>query len=174
MFLPSTGDPVTWARRTKMRDLPVRDRPSLKAREVPGGWECSNPESFAHGQRRTAQFACAETRRQKPRTWEVDLGFVPGWAPRTRVLTTTHPGSRKRRRDQPHGRTRPSLSTREGERSDGLERLSLDGNDGRENLGEDPKDGSRPSKGIPLREDLATHRSNRGVRRDFGHRRAEE
>ena len=93
----------------------VRDRPNLNDREVPGGWECSNPESFAHGQRRTAQFACAETRRQKPRTWEADLGFVPGWAPRTRVLTIAHPGSRKRRRDQPHGRTRLSQYQGRGE-----------------------------------------------------------
>jgi hypothetical protein len=119
----------------------VRDRPNLNDREVPGGWECSNPESFAHGQRRTAQFACAETRRQKPRTWEADLGFVPGWAPRTRVLTTTHPGSRKRRRRPASRQDSPLLVPGKGRGRDELERLSLDGNDGRENLGEDPKDG---------------------------------
>ncbi len=45
---------------------PTRRHPSVNAREEPRGRECSNPERFAHGQRRTAQFAYAGTRRRKP------------------------------------------------------------------------------------------------------------
>lgn len=70
--LPGTGDPVTWARRTKMRSAP--DPAPLELTKLVrnrGVRECSNPERFAHGQRRTAQFAYAETRRRQPRSWEV-------------------------------------------------------------------------------------------------------
>jgi hypothetical protein len=70
--LPGTGDPVTWARRTKMRFAPDPEQLELtKLLRQRGGGKCSNPERFAHGQRRTAQFAYAETRRRQPRSREV-------------------------------------------------------------------------------------------------------
>jgi len=64
-----------------------------------------------------------------------------------------------------------SLSTREGERSRRTRKAFV----GRQRRKREPRGGPErwltPSKGIPLREDLVNHRSNRGVRRDFGHRR---
>lgn len=70
--LPSTGDSVTWARRMNRRSTPLKGstRASKLGRNR-GGRECSSPERFAHGQRRTAQFAYAGTRRRQPRSWEV-------------------------------------------------------------------------------------------------------
>lgn len=54
----------------------------------------------------------------------------------------------KEKRDGPASRQdRPILVPGKGRDRDELERLSLDGNDGRENLREDPKDGSRRRKG---------------------------
>lgn len=151
MSLPSTGDPVTWARRTKMRSAP--DPAPLELTKLVrnrGVRECSNPERFAHGQRRTAQFAYAETRRRQPRSWEVawdssreephergsprKLTLAPGKEivlPRARLLSPY--GSRGRCRG-------------------GFERLSSNGNDGRGNPREDPTDaparrqGNRPRR----------------------------
>ena len=76
----------------------VRDRPNLNDREVPGGWECSNPERFAHGQRRTAQFAYAETRRRQPRSWEVAWDSSREEPHERGFLTNTHPSTWKRKR----------------------------------------------------------------------------
>lgn len=51
----------------------------------------------------------------------------------------------------------------------GFERLSFDGNDGRGNPREDPKDALRGVERETALGEPHTHRYNRGVRRDFGH-----
>lgn len=55
---------------------PTRRHPSDSAWGEPRGRECSSLERFAHGQRRTAQFAYAGTRRRKP-----SRGRSPGIRP---------------------------------------------------------------------------------------------
>ena len=97
--LPGTGAPVTWARRTKMRSAP--DPAPLEPTKLGrnrGGGECSNPERFAHGQRRTAQFAYAETRRRQPRSWEVAWDSSREEPHERGFLTNAHPSTWKRKR----------------------------------------------------------------------------
>lgn len=101
--LPCTGDPVTWAQRTKMRFAPDPAPPELtKLGRNRGGGKCSNPERFAHGQRRTAQFAYAETRRRQPRSREVAWDSSRE-EPRERgspPTLTLSPGKRRRSRPE--------------------------------------------------------------------------
>jgi len=122
---PSTRDPVTWARRKKMRFARIRASPEhKKLGKGRAGWECSTPERFAHGQWRTAQFAYAGTRRRKSEVVAGRSGIRPGRTPRTRVLAIAHLSGRKRRRLAVEARLHHQYP-RKGRDCEGLERLSL-------------------------------------------------
>ena len=135
---PSTGDPVTWARRMKMRSTPDPAPPG--ATVLWGNRGGGNVVIWRDLPTGKGERPSSHTPEPEDDNHVVGgrLGFVPGRTPRTRILSSPHPSTWNGKR-LASSRT-PSQYGGKGRNRVGFGRLSFDDNDGRGSPREDPKD----------------------------------